>query len=333
MEKTALFLIFCFNLFANQVVFSQTNDCEMLRTKIQKSFAENTTFRVSTRNREDKNYPYINYEIDSNSNRHLVFSQSGKEAKQNAIIWIGSDVYYSGVGKSMTLGNIWMNKIPQDVNYSDCLAFVKNAENIFNQPLTKCYFLKELKYITCSYKVYEVSIEKDNFKVWINSTIDKVERIMETSGKKSRSWFFNIPFEISSPNTLDTTATNTGFNVFQPVYVSDETITGDDYVYEVVDKKSEFKGGEEGMFKHLAGNIKYPVGARVNRVQGDAIIRFVIEKDGSVTNVKSLHKPERDLEEEIIRVVKLMDKKWITGIYKGKKVRTSYTLPYRFRLE
>ena len=105
----------------------------------------------------------------------------------------------------------------------------------------------------------------------------------------------------------------------------------DEGVYTLVEHDPEFNGGMEGLYQYLAANIKYPADAKAEKVQGRVYVSFVIEKDGSVSNVKIVRSPDERLSREAERVVKAMPK-WKPGRQSGKKVRVSYTLPINFQL-
>ena len=102
--------------------------------------------------------------------------------------------------------------------------------------------------------------------------------------------------------------------------------------FEIVQQSPEFPGGIDGLNKWLRENLIYPVVAQENGIQGKVIMRFVIEKDGSVTNAQVLRSVDASLDKEAMRVVGLMPK-WKPGIQKGKAVRVYYTMPVAFQLK
>ncbi len=105
--------------------------------------------------------------------------------------------------------------------------------------------------------------------------------------------------------------------------------TGDTEVFVVVEDMPSFPGGN--VQKWIAKNVKYPVLAMENGIQGKVYIQFVIERDGSITDVKVLRGVDASLDKEAVRVVKAMPK-WKPGKQRGKPVRVSYTLPINFQL-
>lgn len=99
-------------------------------------------------------------------------------------------------------------------------------------------------------------------------------------------------------------------------------------VFEAVEQQAQFKGNVN---KWLSSHINYPQAAQDNNVQGKVVVRFIVEKDGSVSGVSILKSVDRDLDREAIRVVKSMPK-WQPGKNNGVPVRSYFTLPINFRL-
>ena len=110
--------------------------------------------------------------------------------------------------------------------------------------------------------------------------------------------------------------------------------TNDNEVKDIdrVDEKPSFPGGESAMKSYLNSNVKYPAVAQENGVQGRVIVQFIIEKDGSISDVKVASGVYLSLDKEAIRVVKAMPK-WNPGKLKGIPVRTKCTTPVVFRLQ
>ncbi|MBR4391407.1 MAG: TonB family protein [Bacteroidales bacterium] len=105
-----------------------------------------------------------------------------------------------------------------------------------------------------------------------------------------------------------------------------------DSIYNIVEVMPEFPGGMEKMMNYLSGNIKYPEEAKDKGISGRVFLSFVIEKDGSVNEVKVMRSVDPLLDNEAVRVVKAMPK-WKPGMQKGKAVRVSYVLPISFKLD
>lgn len=106
----------------------------------------------------------------------------------------------------------------------------------------------------------------------------------------------------------------------------------DKVIFQVVEKMPEFPGGESGLMKFLAQNIKYPVIAMERNIQGRVILQFVINQDGSVSDAEVVRGVDSSLDAEAIRVVNAMPK-WTPGMQRGENVRVRYTLPINFKLD
>ena len=103
-------------------------------------------------------------------------------------------------------------------------------------------------------------------------------------------------------------------------------------VFDVVEQMPSFPGGQGALMSWLGSNIKYPVVAEENGVQGRVVCTFVVERDGSITDVKVVRGVDPSLDKEAVRVLKAMPK-WIPGKQNGSAVRVKYTVPVTFRLQ
>lgn len=115
-----------------------------------------------------------------------------------------------------------------------------------------------------------------------------------------------------------------------PIEIEEEE--GEAEIFTVVESMPEFKGGVAMMYKYLGENIEYPQIAKESGIQGRVFVTFVVEKDGSVTDVKVLRGIGGGCDEEAVRVVKSMPK-WNPGKQRGKPVRVQYNLPVKFTLQ
>ena len=100
----------------------------------------------------------------------------------------------------------------------------------------------------------------------------------------------------------------------------------------VAEVMPKFPGGEEGLMRYLAKNIKYPVIAQENKEQGEVVIRMIIGKDGNVSNIKIIRGVSSSLNAEAIRIINNMPK-WEPGLQGGKPVAVEYTVPILFKLQ
>ena len=117
---------------------------------------------------------------------------------------------------------------------------------------------------------------------------------------------------------------------YVPVEVEEEEVVEQE-IFQIVEEMPAYPGGEGKLYEYLGKNIKYPQIARESGIQGRVFVNFVVEPDGSVSNVKVLRGIGGGCDEEAIRVIKSMPK-WKPGKQRGKAVRVQYTIPVVFKL-
>ena len=108
---------------------------------------------------------------------------------------------------------------------------------------------------------------------------------------------------------------------------SNKIFNGDD-----VDQQPSFPGGTNALNTFIASNLKYPVWAQEKGIQGRVVVKFIVEKDGSICNVEVDRSVSPSLDNEAMRVVKAMPK-WIPGQINGKAVKVECSHPFVFRLQ
>lgn len=113
--------------------------------------------------------------------------------------------------------------------------------------------------------------------------------------------------------------------------VGGEETVEEEEIFVFVEEYPSYPGGEDALYKYLYDNIKYPDVARDNNITGTVIIRFVVEKDGSITKAAVAREIGGGCGKEALRVVNAMPK-WKPGKQSGKAVRTEFTLPVQFQL-
>ena len=111
--------------------------------------------------------------------------------------------------------------------------------------------------------------------------------------------------------------------------VEDEQRSG---VYMIVEQMPEFPSGDKGLYQFIADNIKYPAEAKEEGIKGRVFVNFIVEPDGSVSDIRVLRGIGGGCDEEAVRVVESMPK-FKPGMQDGEAVRVSYTVPVFFRLE
>lgn len=115
-----------------------------------------------------------------------------------------------------------------------------------------------------------------------------------------------------------------------PEIVEEEVVEQE--IFQIVEEMPAFPGGEGKLMEYVAKNIKYPQIARETGIQGRVFVGFVVEPDGSISNVKLLRGIGGGCDEEAMRVIKSLPK-WKPGKQRGKAVRVSYQIPVFFKLQ
>ena len=105
----------------------------------------------------------------------------------------------------------------------------------------------------------------------------------------------------------------------------------DDDFFMVVENMPEFPGGDVGLMKYIQNNVKYPPIAKEYNITGKVYIQFIVDKTGSVTNVKVVRGVDKNLDAEAVRVVKSLPK-YKPGKQRGQNVRVMFTIPINFTL-
>ena len=103
-------------------------------------------------------------------------------------------------------------------------------------------------------------------------------------------------------------------------------------VYDIVEQMPSFPGGPAELMKWLSSHVQYPAIAIESCIQGTVIVAFIVEPDGSVSNVEIVRSVDTDLDQEALRVVRQMPK-WKAGKQDGSTVRVKFHLPIKFMLE
>lgn len=102
-------------------------------------------------------------------------------------------------------------------------------------------------------------------------------------------------------------------------------------LFSVVEVMPQYPGGQIAMMKYIMENMKYPEQAMKKGIQGRVAVSFIVEKDGSISNVRPIHSVHTLLDKEAVRVVKSMPK-WSPGKQHGKPVRVQLIVPIMFKL-
>ena len=116
---------------------------------------------------------------------------------------------------------------------------------------------------------------------------------------------------------------------FVSVNAYSQSDDADNDVYNMVDQSAKFQDGYNSIIKFVQANIKFPAEAQENNVHGKLMVSVVVEKDGSLSDIKIKKGLGYGLDEEIVRIIKMMPK-WQPAQHKGKAVRQSQTIMIPF---
>ena len=114
-------------------------------------------------------------------------------------------------------------------------------------------------------------------------------------------------------------------------YATNNVATEDEKIYDVVEQMPTYQGGQRALLEYIRDNIKYPIAAQEEGVEGKVIVRFVVKKDGTVGDAQIFVGSTPELNQEAIRVVKSITG-FIPGYQNGKPVNVWHTVPVSFKL-
>ena len=203
---------------------------------------------------------------------------------------------------------MWLLKSEIRLNL-EYLADKKVADNL--QQDTKVY----------QYHLLGLASQKNKTGLYNNFNVSHLKRRITMMNKKRTSMAGHLKYALLAPLA------------FALLLVSNISCTSNEKeeALQVCEQMPEFPGGMGECMKFLSKNIKYPVEAMENNVQGRVIIQFVVKKDGSISNPTVARSVDPLLDEEALRVVNAMPK-WKPGMHEGKAVNVKYTLPVMFKL-
>lgn len=188
------------------------------------------------------------------------------------------------------------------------------------------------------------SYERIEFEMGIREDVEVVEEVVIQTKQEVKppapkpppqTTILNIvedDVEIEDEIIIDAEADEeTQIEEYIPVEIEEEEIVEQE-IFTVVEDEPSFPGGDEARIRFLQENIKYPQMARESGIQGTVYVTFVVEPDGSVSNVRVLRGIGGGCDEEAIRVINAMPK-WNPGKQRGKPVRVQFNMPIKFTLQ
>lgn len=264
--------------------------------------------------------------------------------------------YYFWVCKTVNGRTIQHNVITLEKAYKNLVDALKEIENNGNSDLSASFLNA---FFVCSDQYYKINEgHHEQYIQDYHTASDYCNKILEktktTDGDDASSYLadkyeqvlsnintiyaesgVNSPKQTVTEETERTIASVVGTEM--PAVVM-EPATGhniisdvdEDKIYEVVEINAQFPGGEEQCNNWLSLNVRYPAQCMSEGIQGRVIIKFVVEKDGQLTNLSVVRSPDERLSKEAMRVIKAMPK-WRPGRIGNKYVRSYYTLPINFK--
>ena len=130
----------------------------------------------------------------------------------------------------------------------------------------------------------------------------------------------------------DTEATEETVITIAPIIQQAEEKEDDNKIFYAVEQAPEFPGGNIALLRYLQSEVKYPVIAQENGIEGTVTINFVVDKDGGISEARILRSVDNSLDKEALRVVNSLPK-WNPGKQGGKAVRVNYSVPIKFKLQ
>jgi TonB family protein len=125
---------------------------------------------------------------------------------------------------------------------------------------------------------------------------------------------------------------DTGVNIPITPLAGDSTNNKASELFVKVEEMPHFVGGDAALYDFIRTNTRYPMMEKEAGIQGKVYLKFVVEKDGGVSNISVIKSASSGLEKEAIRVIQLTDHRWIPGKNAGKAVRVYFTIPFLFSL-
>ncbi|MBR7167397.1 MAG: TonB family protein, partial [Bacteroidales bacterium] len=181
----------------------------------------------------------------------------------------------------------------------------------------------------------EEIVEKDGKPVTVKQPLPLPEGVSNDAvggGRDGMVTYTGNARRLSSSSNETETAASLNLSLNSVTTVNEEAEEIEEEIFTVVETQPQFPGGEDSLYSFIYTNLRYPQEAIDNGIEGNVYITFVIEKDGSITNIKILRDIGYGCGAEAVRVLKMMPK-WIPGSQRGKPVRVQFNMPIKFELK
>ena len=179
----------------------------------------------------------------------------------------------------------------------------------------------------------EEVVEKDGKSVTVKQPLPLPEGVSNDAvarGEEGMVTYTGNARRLSSSSNETAASLNLSLNSVTTVNEEAEEI--EEEIFTVVETQPQFPGGDDSLYSFIYSNLRYPQEAIDNGIEGNVYITFVIEKDGSITNIKILRDIGYGCGAEAVRVLKMMPK-WIPGKQRGKPVKVQFNIPIKFELK
>lgn len=261
---------------------------------------------------DGKNEAYGAYQIRQNTNRRNLLAMIALIIGLAAIVdlFLGVNVASEAIRSAQHEAEVVLDQIEEEA------AEEQEEEVVYEQQPEEEVVLEETVMNSEKFTAYEM---QDDAPEQVTKTQDEVAQSEVAIGA--------IDYDQGSDEADHVLKVNEKVVDEVPPPAPEET-----KVFEVVEQMPTFPGGDAALMSFLNKNIKYPVIAEENGIQGRVIATFVVERDGSITDVRVVKSVDPSLDKEAVRVLKSMPK-WIPGKQNGSAVRVKYTVPVTFRLQ
>ncbi|MBR1935405.1 MAG: energy transducer TonB [Muribaculaceae bacterium] len=267
---------------------------------------------------EGKNKEFGAYQMRRNTGLH----------HNKALLWTLIGILAIGGLVAATLGAIKLVEAIQEANAEvEQQGFelgIDEAEEEVQDIIQEKEEIKEVEKedVQNSQKVTELQITNEKVEVKTNTEIEEDKRVTSNVEVDKGTDDINVSSAKEEVKVVDEPKKE------EPKPEPKKT----EEIFKSAEQMPQFPGGDAALMKYINSHIHYPAAAEENNIQGRVVVQFVVEKDGSVGQVKVARSVDRSLDNEAVRVVKSLPK-FIPGKQNGQPVRVWYTLPVTFMLK
>ena len=284
-------------------------------------------------------------EINDNLNKNLITSENtlGRKPVNRHIKQIGLSAAASII---ILIGLFFLLKTNQDKSLSENIKELQNFEFVPTIPLpdTDAVHQQNSKKTTHSFSEDSLQIQKystqnelkeeidsdNDTEIFLADDFDSQEFFLEAivvSTRQTLNQHANTKSISEDPADAENSQIERVGEIDEEAIITEET----ESIYTVVEEMPEFPQGYEKLSKFLRSNLKYPLTARENGIEGKIFVSFIVEENGNISKVNILRGIGGGCDEEAKRVIESMPD-WIPGKQRGKAVKVQFNMPIVFRL-